>query len=166
MSDGPHSLQVVFHPLLILKYVLYQQLKEMNSVVPVHNWAISAKVSVGAQSHPNIMWDCKDCMWVHSCYPNWTASCACTLMHSGGNICTSSRYFFTFADGHEWVTDSLLCCVLQEALCPFLNTLIYHLCYLLTLYGKIMIMHIGSRHGHVVNMCPRDAVVTDLVVTK
>ena len=46
------------------------------------------------------------------------------------------------------------------------NALISRLCYPSTFRGDIVVMRIGSRHGHVVNMRPGDAVVMNLVITE
>ena len=46
------------------------------------------------------------------------------------------------------------------------NALISRLCYPFTFRGDIVVMRIGSRHGHVVNMRPGDAVMTNLVIAE
>ena len=46
------------------------------------------------------------------------------------------------------------------------NELVSRLCYPLTFRGDIVVMRIGSRHGHVVNMCPGDAVVANLIISE
>ena len=46
------------------------------------------------------------------------------------------------------------------------NGLISRLCCPFTFRGDIVVMRIGSRHGHVVNMRPGDAVVANLVIAE